>query len=49
MLVKRWIVVATGSLLLTALLVWAHECQKPTPNCPESPRKELLLGKEAKR
>lgn len=38
MLVKRWMVVVTGSLLLTVLLVWAHECQKPTPNYPDRPR-----------
>jgi len=34
-MMKRMIAAGGVSLLLTALMVWAHECQRPTPNCPQ--------------
>ena len=37
MLVKRLVIGIIGSSLLTVLLVWAHECQRPRPNCDRAP------------
>ncbi len=37
MLVKRVIVGLISPLLLAVLLVWAHECQRPRPNCDRAP------------